>query len=494
VSNPDPTGDGDAVAVTDDPFAVGSAGRRVVRGGGLRVVATVVGLLTGLVSAPLVVRHLGNYAFGRYQTVLSIVFIANALSEGGLSYVAVRAYTTADATRRKVLLANLMGMRLALELVVAAATVAFGVLAGYDRVLIVGLALGGVALVIAAQQGALTIILQGQLRLGTLAATEMANQLIVTTLLVILVLSGAGLIWFFAVQPVVWLLALGLMVILVRRDAPRRPAFAAAEWRGLAGETALLAVASALGAVYYQITQVALSLFHPGAQTGYYAVAFRIVAITATVPWVLGASLLSVLSAVAGDPDRLRYIAARAFEGSAIAGGWIVLIIVIGARFGITFIGGAHASVAVLRIMGVGAGATFLVASSSFVLLAQRRNRALLTSNLIVFLLAILLGATLIPAFGARGGAICTVTLEFTLLGAYTVALSRRGITPPLGFLGRFAIALTLSMGVGLVGLLVHPVVGVALGTVVYFGVLRLTGAIPSELLDAIPGGRPRWA
>ena len=83
---------------------------------------------------------------------------------------------------------------------------------GYDHVVVIGLALGGLALVLTAQQGALSTILQGQLRLGTLAATEMTNQLIVTALLVILVLSGAGLIWFFVVQPVVWLIALALIV------------------------------------------------------------------------------------------------------------------------------------------------------------------------------------------------------------------------------------------------------------------------------------------
>lgn len=494
MSEPTQTPAADTPTVVDDPFAVGNASRRVIRGGGLRVVGTVLGLLTGLISAPLVVRHLGNYSFGRYQTVVSVVFIANALSEGGLSYVAVRAYTTADASRRKTLLANLMGMRLALELVVAGLMVAFGLLAGYNRVLVIGLAFGGAGLVVAAQQGALTIVLQGQLRLSTLAVTEMANQLIVTTLLVILVVSGASLIWFFAVQPVVWLLALALIAVLVRHDTPRWPAFNLGEWRSLASETALFAVASALGAVYYQVTQVAMSLFASGAQTGYYAVAFRIVAVSSTIPWLLGGSLLGVLSAVGGNPVRLRYIAARAFEGSAIVGGWLVLVIVFGARVGITFVGGAHASVTVLRIMGVGAGATFLVSSSSFVLLAQRRNRFLFASNLGVFLLAAALSASLIPTYGARGGAFCTAALEFALLGAYTVALWSIGIKPPIRFLGRFVVALSLGIVAGLPLLASQPVLAVVAASVVYFAALLLMRAIPPELIEVIPGRPARWA
>jgi O-antigen/teichoic acid export membrane protein len=494
VSGPTPTPAPDAAAVAEDPFAVGTASRRVVRGGGLRVVGTVVGLLTGLLSAPLVVRHLGNQAFGRYQTVISVVFIANALSEGGLSYVAVRAYTTADEQRRKILLANLMGMRLALELVVAALTVTFGLLAGYNRVLVIGLAFGGAGLVLAAQQGTLTTVLQGQLRLSTLALTEMANQLIVTALLVTLVASGAGLFWFFAVQPVVWLLALVLIAVIVRRDVPRRPAFNLIEWRSLASETALFAVASALGAVYYQVTQVAMSLLAPGAQTGYYAVAFRIVAVTSTIPWVLGGSMLAVLTAVTADPERLRYIARRAFEGAAILGGWLVLVIVLGASIGIAFVSGAHASVAVLRIMGAGAGATFVVGSSSFVLLSQRRNSFLFASNLGVFVLAIVLSVSLIPAYGARGGAICTAALEFALVGAYTTALWSIGIRPPARFLWRFVIALALGFAAGLPLVGNQPALAVAAGSVVYFAALTLLRAIPPELLEAIPRRSATWA
>jgi O-antigen/teichoic acid export membrane protein len=494
VSDPQVSATAKSGADADDPFAAGTAARRVIHGGGLRVVATAVGLLTGLISAPLVVRHLGNYGFGRYQTVIAVVFIANALSEGGLSFVAVRAYTTAAPDQRRVLLANLMGMRLVLETIVAIAIVAFGLLVGYHRVLIVGLVFGGAGLIVAAQQGALSIVLQGQLRLKTLALTDMANQLIVTTLLVALVLSGASLVWFFAVQPVVWLLALLLIAVLVRRDAPRRPAFELAQWRNLAGETALFALASALGVIYFQITQVAMSLLDPGRQTGYYAVAFRIVAITGAIPWVLGGSLLAVLSAVAADTERLRFIARRAFEGSAIVGGWLVLVLFLGAQFGISFVGGAHASVVVLRIMGVGAGATFLVSSSSFVLLAQRRNRLLFISNLTVFVLALALSATLIPAFGARGGALSSAALEFVLAGAYTASLWRLGIKPPGRFLARFAVAMALALAAGIPLLAVSAIVAVIAGSIVYLVALRLLGAIPPELIDALPGSVRRWA
>jgi len=71
--------------VADDPYAVGEAGGRVIRGGSLRVAGALTGVLAGAVSAPLVVRHLGPTDFGRYLTVTAVIFVITALTEGGLA-------------------------------------------------------------------------------------------------------------------------------------------------------------------------------------------------------------------------------------------------------------------------------------------------------------------------------------------------------------------------------------------------------------------------
>ena len=88
-------------AATEDPYAVGLAGGRVIRGGTLRVAGALTGVLAGAVSAPLVVRHLGVEDYGRYLTVVSVIFVITALTEGGLANVAVRMFSVADAGRRR---------------------------------------------------------------------------------------------------------------------------------------------------------------------------------------------------------------------------------------------------------------------------------------------------------------------------------------------------------------------------------------------------------
>jgi O-antigen/teichoic acid export membrane protein len=452
-----------------------------------------VGVLGGALSAPLVVRHLGVVDYGRYLTVAGVIFVVAALTEGGLGNVAVRAFSLGDTGERRSLIANLTGLRLALGVLGAGAAVGFGFLAGYDHVLIVGLALGSVGYLAGAVQGSYSVALSGRLRLTALAGVDMLRSLATTLLLIGLVLAGGGLTTFYAVTAIVQVLALILTAALVHRDAPLRPALDMARWRTLTRETAVYAVASALGAAYFQVALISMSLLDPGQQTGYYALGFRIVEIANGVPWLLAASLLPVLAVAAQKPERLRYIAGRAFEGAVIAGGWFAIIIVIGASFGIEVIAGPSGSPAtvVLQIMGIGVTATFLVSSWGFVLLALRMHRPLVIANACVMALAVVLSVTLIPAFHARGGAATTAALELTLAGAYIAILARRGIVPPARFVIRFLPALLLGLAIGALLLLaVHPVVGVAAGSFAYFLVLWRLRAIPPELLDTVPWRR----
>ena len=356
----------------EDPYAVGSAGGRVIRGGSLRVVGTMVGIFAGALSAPLVVRHLGEINYGRYLTVVSVIFVVTALTEGGLANVAVRLYSASTEHERRSLIANLTGLRLVLGALGAMAAVGFGLVVGYQRVLVVGLVLGSVGYVLAGIQGSYSVALTGTLRLKALAGIDLLRSLLTTMLLITLVFAGSGLTGFYSVAVLAQGAALVATAVLVRRDVPLGPAFERTRWLELLRETALYAVASALGVVYFQVAMVTMSLLDPGRQTGYYAIAFRIVELFNTAPWLLAGSVLPVLAvAAASDHRRLRYVAARVFEGAVIAGGWFAIVIVIGAGFGIDVVAGAkgHPAVGVLRIMGIGVTATFLVASWGFVLL-----------------------------------------------------------------------------------------------------------------------------
>src|SRR3954468_8274483 len=174
------------------------AGAVAVRGSVLRAGAYTGSVLLALVSAPLLIRHLGIREFGRYVAVLSLVTIVSGMTEAGLNAIAMREYTTAPAERRPRLMANLLGVRLALGVVGVLAAVAFAAVAGYGAALVAGTALAGVGMVVLLAQSLLTVPLQVELRLGWVSALELVRQLVVVLLIVALVVAGAGVTPFLA--------------------------------------------------------------------------------------------------------------------------------------------------------------------------------------------------------------------------------------------------------------------------------------------------------
>ncbi|HTN26029.1 MAG TPA: hypothetical protein VL120_18715, partial [Solirubrobacteraceae bacterium] len=62
-----------------------AAGPAAMRGGLLRTASFTGSLVFGILSAPLLVRHLGDAEFGRYSTALAVVAIVGGLTEGGVN-------------------------------------------------------------------------------------------------------------------------------------------------------------------------------------------------------------------------------------------------------------------------------------------------------------------------------------------------------------------------------------------------------------------------
>ena len=75
--------------------------------------AATIGL--SLMSAPLLIRHLGIAAFGRYTTVVSIVTIVNGLTDAGLVNITLREWTTRSGDDRRSVMRSLLGLRLELS-------------------------------------------------------------------------------------------------------------------------------------------------------------------------------------------------------------------------------------------------------------------------------------------------------------------------------------------------------------------------------------------
>ena len=119
-----------------DVLEASEAGDKVIRGGATSTLGYIAGILLGLLSTPFMVRHLGVEDFGRFVTVGSLIFIAIGLTEGGLSAIGVREYSTRGEDGRYRLIRNLLGMRIVLTLPLRLGGAVGLAATGYDDVLL----------------------------------------------------------------------------------------------------------------------------------------------------------------------------------------------------------------------------------------------------------------------------------------------------------------------------------------------------------------------
>jgi O-antigen/teichoic acid export membrane protein len=481
-------------APVTDMLDTPQAGPAALRGGAMRSGAYAFGILLSLISAPLLIRHLGQIEYGRYITILALVTIVGGLSEGGVNAVALRNYPHSGAERTR-LMANVLGVRIGLSIAGVVGAVAFAALAGYGGELVIGTFLVSCGMVFQVTQDLFAVSLQATLRFGWVTFVELLRQLISVVLVIALVVGGAHLLGFFSVTILATLISLLVSVRLVRGLFPLRPAFHASVVWPLLRETFVVGAAIALNAVYFRVTIVIMSLVATAVQTGYFAISFRVVEVLIGVPGLVMAAAFPILNRAQRD-DRARFAHAtrRMFELAALIGVWLAVCLELGAGFIVQVLAGhgAHPAVAVLRVQGLAVMFTFIAVACAYPVLSVGRQRDLLSANAIGLVVALTLSLLLIPSLGAEGGALTTVGAEAVLALLSIVALIRAcpGVGLPFGVLPVVAVAAAAAVFAGrLVG--EGSLVEALVGGLTYLAAIFLLGRFPPELSHLLHGLRP---
>lgn len=462
------------------------AGPLVIRGGALRMAAYAAGTGLTVLSAAVLIRHLGSSGFGRYVTVMSLVTIVGSVTEAGMTNLGVREYATRSEGRDQ-FMRVLLGLRLALTAVGVLVAVGFAVIAGYGGDLVAGTALAGTGLFFGVMQATYTVPLSTHLLMGRVSALELAKQVLTVIFIVALVAAGAGLVPLLAVPLPVALALAAATAWMVRHRMPLVPGADAREWGRLLRMTASFALATAVGTIYIYVAVVLLSLVSTDAEIGQFGAAFRVFIVLAAVPGLLVTTAFPLLARAARDDrERLRYALQRLFETSLVLGTAFALATVIGAPVAIDIVAGEEfePAVNVLRVQGLAMLASFLLATWGFALISLHLHRELLLANLAALIVSATLVFVLGSAHGAQGAAWATLAGETVLAAGYLLGLARgrRELLPSTRTVPRVAVAAAGAAAVCLAGLPALPTVLAALAV---FTTLALSlRAVPTELLD----------
>jgi O-antigen/teichoic acid export membrane protein len=391
-------------------------------------------------------------------------------------------------------MSGMLGIRLALSAVGMIGATAFAAIADYSPAIVIGTAVAGFGLSIQVLQTLISVPLQSAMRLGWVASAELVRNGVTTLLIVVLVLSGAGMVPLLAVITPASLVALIFTARLIRGRMPLRPSFHFRKFMPLLKETLPFAVAIALSNIYFRVTVVVMSLEATALQTGYFSTSFRIVEVLIGLPvLVIGAAFPIVTRAARDDPARFAYATGRMFELSVVVGVWVALAVELGAHFIVVLLGGPAAAPAapVLRIQGLAVMATFVAVACSFPLLSLRRYRAVMIANALGLVVTLAVSMSLVPVLQARGAAIATVAAELTLASVAIAALvrARRDLRLRWGIIPLALLAGAAGVGVGLV-VGWNAVLDVAVGTLVYAVALAAVGRFPPEIGQALRARR----
>jgi len=307
------------------------------------------------------------------------------------------------------------------------------------------------------------------------------------------VLLDARLLVFYAAATLSGATTLAITSALIRRNVSLRPAFVPSRWPALLAQTIVIAAATTLALVYFQVVLVAMSVISSGAQLGIFSLSFRVLTVVNGIPGVVVSSAIPLLiRAARDDHPRLRYALQRATEASLLVGGWLSLLVITGAPFAIHVLGGDGypESTSTLQILGIGITGTFLSILYSMTLSALRRYRTLIVVNGGMVVLSIILSIALIPKHGAHGAAIVVVVIEVALaiIDGSILFITHPDLRLSIGLPARAAGAVAVAFAVAL-ALPTSSLVSAVIGSAVLAVTALALRAVPRDLLDAV---RPR--
>ena len=470
------------------------AGPTAVRGGALRGMGYSASILLALISVPLMARHLGPEEYGEFVVVLSLIGIVSLLANGGVARVGVREYVLRDGDARRPVLQNALGLRLLLSSAAVIAAVAFAA-ASYNPLLVVGALLLGVGALLVDLRSVYVIPLTAGLRLGTVSFLELLQQSVLVGLVVLLVVTGAGVLPFFVAVPVSACVALVGALLLTSAEARGRPAFEWSKWRTLFGGTIAYALAVAVGGLSFRLTVILMSLLATETQTGYYAIPFRVFEVLVGVAVVLVSSVFPILARVAPrDPERLRGALQTTFEVITVIGVGTAVLTAIGADLIVAILGGPdyEPAVPVLRIAAAAVAFACLFVTWEAAMLALRLHGSLLVTSLVALGVAAVAAPVLIKRDGAEGAAVALVAIELfgMCAGGFLLARARPDLRVSFGIVPRIATAAAAAGVAGVLLLVLAPdLLAVGVAAVVYAAVLAALGGIPPALRDIVVRG-----
>lgn len=381
--------------------------------------------IVSVLLAMYIARRLGAGILGQYAAVTNIITLYLSFADLGITNLVIRDVSR-DRGRTQEVLDTFFGVQLASALVLAAAALATGMLAGYGSEAQIALAVGAAGLVASALATVYNALLSAHERIYPFAAIELVCLVVFTAGNVLVVVTGSGLVALVAVTTVV-----ALVKVLLGAAWAARHGIAVRGWPAWRTAGGLLAAGLPfllINGAHYAVQRldvVLLSAMRGDERTGVYAASSRLVFASLFFVSAVGTALYPVFSRLlAGARDRAREVYERGTVVLVAAGAAAALVFrqVAAELIPLLYGPGYDDAVPVLRLLAlyIPLFAWGLLASN----VLMTGGRAWHAVAVSIVALAVMLVATplLVGAFELRGAALAVVLAEMAATAGYVLA------------------------------------------------------------------------
>lgn len=416
----------------------------------------VIGTIASVVTVAMTVRHLGGVSYGHLTTAIVFVSLWTSLTELGIGAVVVRRVTSGQGDLERLVRVNTgLSIVYSVPLTVLATGTGLLIYAG-DGEVVALLPIIAAGLTLTTIASCLQPVFLATVRFQAVAWSDVLSRVLSLGVTLVLLQTGAGVVWFAVVQVVPPLVVLVVQGVAASRILSWRPVFDLRESLDLVRESLPQTAVLIIGVLYWRIDGVLLSLLDSPQQVGVYYLASTLAFTLSVVPTFFNTSTLSTMTGLwSSDPARFARFTSRSIETMLFVGAPIAVVGLVLAGPVIEAIGSSEFAgdgAPTLALLFVAVGVTFLNGTVSQALFAAHQQAFLVRLNVANLAVNIGLNLALIPLWGAVGAAAALLVTETIGQLVASWKLSRHSAyRTPWAFALRLSVSLAVAAGVAAV-------------------------------------------
>jgi O-antigen/teichoic acid export membrane protein len=414
--------------------------RSVARNSLIQLVGRGITMSLALATLTLLSRYLGPEDFGRYQLILTTLFLVN-VADFGIATVATRHLRAGDMDPDR-LMGNVLTLRAVLGAVAGLVVIGISAALGHDGDVLLASGIAALSFVAMVFSGSYYATFNAELRMEYVVYGNVAQAVVSLGGMAWAAASGLGLPWLFAAYALGWAVNSAVCVVFVRQFVRPQFAYERAYASVLLRDALPLMAAGLVINAYGRIDLLLLRAFTDAETVGHYGFAYRLIDLAAPLSFLFVSSVYPLLAEYHAGVDResFRNLYQRSHDFLSLAGISLAAGVILFAPDIASIIGGADyaAAVMAMRILALTFALIWLTNLVNHGLIAAGKQHVLFWTACLALAVNVSANLVMIPLYGKEGAAVTQALTEATVLIASLLVLNRyMGGAPSFWVAGR---------------------------------------------------------